>query len=62
MQPLTIRDPAASAGMQKILSLLENSRENHIILFSNTSHYCFHLLYGQSIFINSGIHPKVDFL
>lgn len=52
----------APVGMQTILSLLESSRENHIILFSNASRYRFDLLYGQSIFINSGIHPKVDFL
>lgn len=43
-------------------SLLENSRDNHIVLFSNAPHYCFDVLYGQSIFINSSIHPKVDFL
>lgn len=58
----TVRNPMAPTGTQKVFSLLENSRDNHIVLFSNAPHYCFDVLYGQSIFINSSIHTKVDFL
>lgn len=41
-------------------SLLENSGENHIILFSNASHYYFNFLYDDPVFSNS-THPNMDF-